>query len=217
MSGALPLARQAHTTARRRSAMHGESGFERRERDAYWTEAWVTGALLDAVRIRGPIWEPACGRGDMVDVLRLRGHRVLASDIVDHGCGGALLYDFLSGTRVPLPPDLWPRSVVTNPPYEHAEAFIRRALEFMCPMGGQVAMLLRHEFDCAAGRSDLFDCLKNPFACKVTLTRRPRWDWWERDKVAASPRHNFSWYLWDYAWIGEPVIRRGPVAGGEAS
>ncbi len=196
--------------------MHGESGFERRDRDAYWTENWVTEALLDTVRIRGPVWEPACGRGDMAQVLRDRGHRVLASDIADYGCPDAFVYDFLSGIPVALPPNLWPRAIVTNPPYEHAEAFIRRALEFMEPLGGQVAMLLRHEFDCAAGRGDLFDYLANPFACKVVLTKRPRWDWWERDKVKASPRHNFSFYIWDYAWTGEPVIRRAPAAGGAA-
>ena len=147
VTGALPLARQANANARRRSAMLGESGFERRARDAYWTESWVTGALLDAVRIRGPVWEPACGRGDMVEVLRGRGHRVLASDIEGHGFPDAFRYDFLSGPLVALPANFWPRAIVTNPPYENAEAFIRRALEFMQPMGGQVAMLLRHEFD----------------------------------------------------------------------
>ncbi len=210
MTGALPLAQQATATARRRSAMLGESGFERRERDAYWTEAWVTAALCDTVRIRSPVWEPACGRGDMVEALRGRGLEVLASDVTDHSCPGGFRYDFLSGAPVALPPNLWPRAIVTNPPYENAEAFIRRALEFMEPLGGQVAMLLRHEFDCASGRSDLFDHLRSPFACKVTLTKRPRWDWWEHDKAQASPRHNFSFFCWDYSWVGEPIVRYGP-------
>ncbi|KKL53279.1 hypothetical protein LCGC14_2277000, partial [marine sediment metagenome] len=55
MTGALPLAQQLNAMARRRSAMHGESGFERRERDSYFTESWVTEALLDTVHIRGPV------------------------------------------------------------------------------------------------------------------------------------------------------------------
>lgn len=203
-------------TARRRSATHGQSGFERRENDSYWTEPWVTAALLGAVKIRGPVWEPACGRGDMVEVLRERGLTVIGSDIVDHGCSGSFNYDFLSGALVSLPATLWPRAIISNPPYglrgRTAEAFCWRALEFMKPMGGQVAMLLRHSFDPAARRNDLFDPLCSPFACKVTLTKRPRWDWWERDKPLASPLHNFSWAVWDYAWVGEPVLRRAPMA-----
>jgi hypothetical protein len=34
-------------------------------------------------------------------------------------------------------------------------------------------MLGRHEYDCAAGRKDLF--AGPPFARKIVLTKRPRW------------------------------------------
>ena len=59
------------------STMLGEAGFQRIEGDRYFTEPWVTRALLSRVKFYDPIWEPACGRGDMADVLteaRLRCH-----------------------------------------------------------------------------------------------------------------------------------------------
>ncbi len=42
---------------RMNSAMHGESGYERLERDAYYTPAWCTEALLRHVKFEGKIWD----------------------------------------------------------------------------------------------------------------------------------------------------------------
>jgi hypothetical protein len=47
---------------------------------------------------------------------------------------------------------------------------------------------------------------------KVTLTRRPRW--FAED--IASPRHNFSWFIWDWNHTGDAVLRYAPVARAEA-
>lgn len=60
-------------------AMLGSSGYKRRHGDLYATEPWVTRALLSRVRFRGPVWEPAAGRGDMVRVLQDAGYEVYAS------------------------------------------------------------------------------------------------------------------------------------------
>ena len=94
-------------------------------------------------------------------------------------------------------------SIVTNPPYDQAEVFIRRALELTKPARGMIAMLLRNEYDCAMSRVDLFR--KAPFALKLVLTKRPRW--FKND--IASPRHNFAWFVWDWRQVGLPVIRYG--------
>src|SRR5690242_1329414 len=81
----------------RKSASHGEAGYARRERDAYFTEPWVTRALLDAVLLTRPpswsspsqctVWEPACGDGRMARVIAERGYPVVATDIADWGYG----------------------------------------------------------------------------------------------------------------------------------
>jgi hypothetical protein len=62
-------------------AMLGTSGYERRQRDSYYTQAWVTEALVSQVELRNTLWEPAAGRGDMTAVLRDAGYRVTESDI----------------------------------------------------------------------------------------------------------------------------------------
>lgn len=179
-------------------AMRG-SGFKRVEGDRYWTEAWVTRALLSKVAFRGVIWEPACGRGDMVEVLIEAGYKVMASDVAGDtlGCKVAAEADFLACRQETN------CSIVTNPPYTLAEAFIRKALDLTERASGMVAMLLRNEYDCAARRRYLFE--RESFAAKFVLTKRPRWV----DGVgqhSSSPRHNFSWYLWDHHHSGNARV-----------
>jgi hypothetical protein len=181
------------------AAMVGTSGFERVEGDQYWTEPWVTIALLNRVEFRGVIWEPACGRGDMANVLADSGYNVTVSDIAGDalGCKGAAKIDF----RTAMPPAFDPLfSIVTNPPYQHASSFIRQALDLTSHAGGMVAMLLRNEFDCAASRRGLFEGMT--FAAKLVLTKRPKW----ADVHTASPRHNFAWYIWDHQHSGSARI-----------
>lgn len=190
----------------RRSAMHGESGYERRPGDTYNTESWVTEALLDAIPFRMPVWEPAAGRGDMVAVLRQRfGFAdVIVSEIEGDrlGCVGAAELDFLISRNSAT-------SIVTNPPYVAARRFIDHALALTRERAGMVAMLLRNEYDCAASRRDLFE--EAPFAAKLVLTRRPRWlD--DKGQHSASPRHNFAWFLWDHHHEGPPILRYLPDA-----
>jgi hypothetical protein len=193
---------QIDATSKKRSAMLGEAGFQRVEGDRYFTEPWVTRALLDRVRFRGLIWEPACGRGDMADVLVEKGYKVMCSDIAGAslGCVGAAEADFLTHGS----PGDGTFSIVTNPPYNRAEAFIRKALDLTTRASGMVAMLLRNEYDCASSRRDLFE--RESFFGKFVLTKRPRWV----DGLAqhsASPRHNFAWYVWDHHRAGPAVIR----------
>lgn len=188
------------------TAMLGNSGYDRREKDAYWTEPRVTEAILGRIGLAsGLVWEPACGRGDMVQVLHERGYQVVASDVerhwdVDLGCRFERR-DFFAYTEAPRGIS----SIFTNPPFDHVERFVRHALELTEPMRGMVVVVLRNEWDCAGGRRDLFE--HQAFSAKYILTFRPRWDWWGRDKSKASPRHPFSWFVWDWANDGErPTI-----------
>lgn len=183
--------------------MLGESGFERRAHDGYWTEEWVTLALTSRVHMPRNIWEPAAGRGDMANVLRQRGAKVFSSDLVDHGGRDIQIgFDFFGAHEMGDA-----GAIVTNPPYDCAEAFVRHAIALSSQTGGMVCMLLRNEFDCASGRVDLFD--NPPFSRKIVLTKRPRWDWWETDKPKSSPRHNFAWFIWDWRHRGPATIEYG--------
>jgi hypothetical protein len=175
--------------------MLGSPSFVRRDLDHYPTPDWVSAAILPYLsrhlKTASSIWEPACGTGCMAEVLR-RDHTVIATDIADYGYSNGIC-DFLKSGE--------PASViVTNPPYNGAEIFIRHALKLTENKHGIVAMLLRNEYDSAVGRIDLFN--KPPFARKIVLTRRPRWI----PGTTVAPRHNYSWFLWDHRWTGEPVL-----------
>ena len=170
----------------RKSAIHGESGYRRIALDAYQTPEWCTCALLDQVAFSGIIWECAAGDGSMADAL-WKAHPVTASDVRPTSRQVAQ-HDFFA----PLRPETVFRNIVTNPPYSSALPFIERALSLVEPRGGKVAMLLRNEYDSAARRKHLFQgCVW--FDTKLVLTKRPKWFADER----ASPRHNFSWFVWD--------------------
>jgi len=103
--------------------------------DFFPTPAWATHALIDNEAFRGDIWECACGDGAMSAVLEKTGNRVISSDLYDRGYGEAD-HDFL---------DSWRRAanIVTNPPYNAAEGFVKAGLE---RTGRKFALLLRLAF-----------------------------------------------------------------------
>lgn len=171
------------------------SGYARVERDAYQTPAWVTGVLADwlvtnVVRLpwRYTVWEPAAGEGQMVQELRRHQLKVRATDIEPHD--DALRFDFLAGGMLAEPFD----AIITNPPYKHADDFVRRALETTKPLG-LVAMLLKVDFDSAKTRADLFaEC--DHYRAKIVLTDRIQWF----QHATSSPSENHAWFIWDWRW-----------------
>lgn len=103
--------------------------------DFFPTPAWATHALIDNERFEGDIWEPACGDGSMSEVLALTGQRVVSSDLYNRGYGEAGV-DFLESKRRAT-------NIVTNPPYNAAEGFVRSGL---AQSDHKFALLLRLAF-----------------------------------------------------------------------
>lgn len=87
----------------------------RRERDFYPTPPEVTQALIDYLKIPKDkiIWECAAGSGAMSDIFKKNGYHVITTDIQDG-------QDFLTHTEQCD----W---IITNPPFNVADDFIRRA------------------------------------------------------------------------------------------
>jgi hypothetical protein len=181
-----------------------KSGYERKARDVYETPAWVTEALVATVKLRGPIWEPAAGGGKIVNVIRKAGFEVLASDIAGSTPNAPAMGDFLSAYASPMKSL---GAVVTNPPYGLAQEFVETALAITKPFKGQVAMLLRIDWDSASTRGHLFG-RSLAWSCKVVLTKRIVWF----EDTGGSPSYNHAWYVWDHAReaTAEPVIRYAP-------
>jgi hypothetical protein len=176
-----------------------QSGYLRKDLDLYETPEWVTEALLREITTRpGSVWEPACGSGQMLTVLS-DNFRTVGTDI-SRG------QDFLVTDSLPSPSI---RGIVTNPPYEKAEAFCTHALGLIQPVKGFVAMLLRCDFDHAKSRAHLFgEC--PAFAKKLVLRRRIIWFVEADGKPKASPSFNHAWYIWDWKHVGPPTIAYGP-------
>ena len=103
--------------------------------DFFPTPSWATEALVDNERFTGDIWECACGNGAMSTVLETTGSLVVSSDLYDRGFGETGI-DFLSSRRQHT-------NVITNPPYNAAEGFVRAGL---AASKQKFALLLRLAF-----------------------------------------------------------------------
>lgn len=210
-------------SARARSSMLGESGYERLALDKYYTESWCVDALLnwwhpsDALTI----WEPCAGRGDIVSALEGRGYRVVASDIepappIRRACKGPIEHvdfrqawwtdeRFMAGLFAGV------GAIVTNPPYQSLDEWLEMFGAWRRRNGGSAALLLRNEADSAAARRKFF--AGDPdFAMKIVLTRRPRWILDGGAVHEGNPRHNFAWFVWGVADPAEarPLLRYAP-------
>lgn len=177
-------------------AAMGVSNYTRRAADHYPTPSWITDAganfLLNhihGVSHETPVWEPACGDGQMAKVIKQHFTRVESTDLCDYGYGLSEI-DFLAQNVH------FDGIIFTNPPFNLAEGFIRQSLKITERHHGVVGMVLRHEYDCAKGRVDLFN--HEPFAAKLVLTKRPMWV----EGSTGSPRHNYAIYFWSWKHVG---------------
>lgn len=131
------------------------------------TPLWGTRAGAEILKQIDPvaavIWEPACGEGHMAEALKEYFYQVHASDIHDHGYGD--VRDFLLREEQPADVD-W---VVSNPPFEHANAFIEKGLR-VARRG--VAMLLRVAFMEGAERYPLLWEGNNPLSHVAVFSER---------------------------------------------
>lgn len=103
--------------------------------DFFPTPGWATYALIDNERFSGDIWECACGDGAMSVVLENTDQPVSSSDLYDRGYGDSGI-DFLA-------PDRRAKNIVTNPPYNAAEGFVRSGIS---AAENKFALLLRLAF-----------------------------------------------------------------------
>jgi len=152
--------------------------------DFFPTPAWATYALIENERFDGDIWECACGDGAMSAVLEKTGNRVISSDLFDRGYGEAG-HDFLTTTRVAT-------NIVTNPPYNAAEGFVRSGV---AQSRKKFALLLRLAFLEGANRANTI--FKNMPPSRV---------WVFSERITFYPRNAerkgtgttaYAWFVWD--------------------
>ena len=168
--------------------------------DFYPTPPVPTRANLsaEAERLRdfGTVWEPAAGDGAMVREMQTMGLSVVASDLIDRGCGAQIrsFYDF---DAAPAP------AILTNPPFSECgwgngrARWLYYALETLDV--AYMALLLNWAFPDAGGLGPFW--AKHPPA-RVYLMR------WKVDFTGqgAPPMLN-AWFVWDRTHRGETVLR----------
>lgn len=152
--------------------------------DFFPTPAWATHALIDNERFEGGIWESACGNGAMSAVLEKTGSRIQSTDLYDRGYGEAGV-DFL---QTALRAD----NIITNPPYNAAEGFVRTGL---LASRKKFALLLRLAFLEGANRQRTIFSKAPPSRVWVFSERITFYP--EGAEVKGSGTTAYAWFVWD--------------------
>ena len=175
---------------------HNMSKEDRQEQDFYATSPEAAEYLIKIEDLQRNIWECACGKGHLSKVFVDHGFFVKSTDLIDRGYGNGGV-DFLKTT------DVWQGDIVTNPPYKHAEDFIRHALEIV-PDGSKVCMFLKIQFLEGKARKKLF------------AEYPPKRVWVSSSRIKCGMNGEFSesasmmalaWYVWEKGYIGDTVVK----------
>jgi hypothetical protein len=177
--------------------------------DGWYVEPqWVSERLFAVEEFPGGgIWDPAAGLGRIPEAARAAGHHAVATDIVDRGYRHfSGQFDFLlaaAGMSGTAATDTAPcTNIVCNPPYEHCEAFARRALELTT---GKVAMVwLLRRLNAARWLA------VTPLARIYLLTPRllmPPFHVILRGDKPGGGTQDFYWLVWSHGHAGPPEVR----------
>lgn len=172
--------------------------------DYYPTPPWGTRALCDIVLggrdilQRRTAWDPCCGEGDMTRPLIEYFWQTTATDIFDYGYGG--MQDFLSDDPAPADID-W---IVMNPPFNAAEAFIKKALS------------IAEKGVAVFGRINLLEGLERyneifaPFPLWAVCPFSERIGLWKGRLNRKGTSTMYAWFVWRKGWQGDERIIRIP-------
>lgn len=166
--------------------------------DCFPTPIWGTRALCEWITARAPthvlsVWEPACGLGHMSRGLREYFSEVYSTDIHDYGHNDATI-DFLTA-----PVERRFDWCVTNPPFNRAEAFAKKATA----AAHNTALLVRTSFLEGQKRyTDLFSY--NPPTDILQFTERLPMVKGRLDRKASTAT-SYAWLVWrDQTEIDRP-------------
>jgi hypothetical protein len=154
--------------------------------DFFPTPEWATYALIENEKFEGEILEPACGDGAMARVLQTTGCNVIATDLFDRGYGEPG-HDFL---KIASNFD----NIVTNPPYNAAEGFVKSGVAHA---ERKFALLLRLAFLEGANRARTIFRYKPPSRVWVFSERITFYP--AGALQAGTGTTAYAWFVWDKA------------------
>ena len=166
--------------------------------DYFPTPEWATQALIANEKFDGSIWEPACGDGAMSRVLETTGCPVISTDLFDRGFGEAGI-DFLKAERIA-------DNIVTNPPYNSAEAFVKAGL---LQSRRKMALLLRLAFVEGANRQRTLFAKTPPARIWVFSERITFYPAGAVQKGSGTTA--YAWFIWDKQNMGTSEMKWLPL------
>jgi hypothetical protein len=152
--------------------------------DFFPTPEWATFALIDNEKFSGDIWECACGDGAMSKVLEQSGSPVVSSDLYERGYGETGI-DFLK-------PPYHADNIITNPPYNCAEGFVRSGVR---QANRKFALLLRLAFLEGANRTKTIFSVCPPSRVWVFSERITFYPTGVERKGSGTTA--YAWFVWD--------------------
>ena len=155
--------------------------------DYYTTDPEAVEALLSKNKIRGTIWEPACGCGNISKVLEAHGYEVVSTDLYDRGYGTPGI-DFLQTTEVPD----GVTAIITNPPYSQSDEFIKHALDIL-PYGGCYAALLNISY--LAGKKRYKEIYSNGYLKRIYIFSGRINCYKNNEPSGHSSPVNYAWFV----------------------
>lgn len=162
--------------------------------DFFPTPAWATFALIDNEKFEGDLWECACGNGAMSAVLSKANKNVVSSDLYNRGFGESG-HDFVTSQRRF-------KNIVTNPPYNSAEGFVRSGLR---NSGQKFALLLRLAFLEGANRQRTIFETNPPSRVWVFSERITFYPHGAVQKGSGTTA--YAWYVWDKDACGSTDLK----------
>ena len=155
------------------------------------------------------VWEPAAGRGAISRVLQAAGVACVCTDLVAHPGADPTI---VTGIDFLMEREAMAQTIVTNPPYKLADAFIRHGLALGC----DVVVLLRLMAIEGANRSDLIDTFCRRIHAGIERLPKFQREGWtgKRQESETSP---FAWFVFSPTPrpLGSPVeLRRMSWRGG---
>jgi hypothetical protein len=185
------------------------SGYERNALDLYIEPRWCFGALIDvlgAADFARGVYDPACGIGTIPVAAKALGLSSFGSDIIERPKLGPFQFGVRDFTAEPTGTGVWP-AVVMNPPFQHAQAFIEKALR-ETKRGGIVAALTPASFLYSQARHSFFRAPETERI--IFLSKRPSMP--DGDALLAGEVTRGGGKA-NYNWL---IFRAGGRAGGAA-
>lgn len=191
------------------AALAGGKGNNKRvDNDYYATPSYAVKMLLnkleqDGIFLNGTLIEPACGGGHISDVLidKYGYSNVYSYDIVDRG------YANINGIKNFIT-DIFPmfNNVITNPPFKHAEEFIRKALSIATD---KIIMLCKIQLLEGVKRLELFKHtpLKYVYIHSSRVATYRNGESRDSNGKKWATTMCLAWFIWEQGYNGEPIIR----------